>query len=139
LPCDLRAEEAVLSAVLSGRVKPAELAPLEGGHFYGDFHRELWVAVAELERCADIDAVVERLALKGIRGSVMNEVEAIRDLTPFAILTTLRAHVARLLELAARRELIREIQELDVGLRVGTNDVASARARLAAFFRKVSK
>jgi hypothetical protein len=58
--------------------------------------------------------------------------------TPFAVATTLRKHVATIMNHWLERELIRTMQQLDAELRVGAITHDGARARLRQHFTETA-
>src|SRR5262245_26766036 len=104
-PYDTDAEAEVLSARLDGHATEAELAPLEAKHFYSHLHQAVWCSARE---CApgDLDGVHRGLVARGYRGKLDEELFRLELCQPWVSLPRLRGHVARIVELWTRRELV---------------------------------
>lgn len=128
-PHDLGAEREVLEAVLSGRVKCADLAPLTGADFYSPVYATFWTACEAFEGLEPAEGALPPVtpSLRAVAGlcerqgtcgpEMLAELERLRDETP-ACLHPYRA--AGLVVLAAqRRALCDAMGRIDGALRLG--------------------
>lgn len=135
-PRDVEAEAEILSAVVDGRVSCSELRPLGSEHFYSRFYAAVWEAAQQVAP-GDIAGLRAALTTAGWRGELHDELFTIWAGQPFVLLPRLREHVRKLMELWARRELIRVLQQADAELRVGAINADGVRARLEQHFKAV--
>jgi replicative DNA helicase len=137
LPFDVAVEAEVVSAILSGHVKPSELAPLRAGHLFDRIHAYAFRAAELLEsrgETINVEAVALQLEAVEVRGRIRQLLTIVEVCTPAACMPVLRRHVAWLVELAARRELIGVLLEVEAGLRVGSTTCDAARACIVNYF-----
>jgi replicative DNA helicase len=112
IPHDLRAERAVLGAVLLNPVVAAQLLPLlKPGHFYRPWHGQLLEAAQALHRAGspvDPITVHDELRRRGLRGEPGRSCGVlIHDLLEAVPVTSSGSHYARIvLEQSARRRLV---------------------------------
>lgn len=125
LPTDLDAEAEVLSAVLSGDVLCADLAPLAADHFYALLHQAVWTA-AQTVTPGDLEAVYLHLVSSGWVGAIDDELEQLTVAQPWRSTLAVKQQAARIVELAKRRELIVKLQRMEADLRSDRLTVAGA-------------
>jgi DNA excision repair protein ERCC-4 len=135
-PCDLDREAEILSAVLCAHVTTAELAPLEGRHFYADRNRGFWEAARD-NAPGDLEGVARALHTRGWRGGVATDLEVLTTQVPFCLLPRLREHVRALIELWGRRQVLEAVSAADAALRGRELGADAVRRNLEARFREV--
>jgi replicative DNA helicase len=125
LPTDIDAEAEVLSAILSGDIACADLAPLAAEHFYAVIHQAVWNA-AKTVKPGDVEAVYVNLTAAGWTGAIDAELEQLTSAQPWRSRAVLKEQAARVVELAKRRELIRKLQRMEADLRTDRLTVSAA-------------
>jgi replicative DNA helicase len=128
-PCDVDAESEIVSALLSGYVRADEL-PLSRKDFYTDVLGAIFEATIDVAP-GDLEGVRTKLITMGWRGALDDELKLVAFTQPWASLARVRHLAGLVVELAAQRKLLDEIERVDRGLRIGELDRQCARRLLA--------
>lgn len=134
-PNDASAEREIIAGLLSGTVRPRELEPLEAGDFFWPLHVTVYAAAIALDardRPVGLDPIVELLERAEAGPNTRELLEALRDLTPFALRRRLVELAPVVRELSERRRLIRRLERLTVRLRFESSNTSEALEELAA-------
>lgn len=129
LPADLDAEAECVAAIIDGHATHTDLPFLKSEHFYSHILGAIWKA-AEGAPAGDLEAVKQNLIAAGWRGALEEEIERSAFLQPFRSLSVLRENMNTILELYARRELIKRLQKAATDLRKGVVSADQARREL---------
>lgn len=135
LPTDLEAEGEICALILNGYATPERLKPLEPRHFYSELHRLILATatiVCDRGELCEFETIAAELERRGTIAPVLEELDTLRLYTPFIIETTLRRHVARIIELWRLRRICKVLIEVDAMVRVGALGSDAARAKLEA-------
>lgn len=122
-PAAIEAERAIVGALLSGWVAPADLAPLRAVDLYVPLHVAVVISIeaiggAELE--LTIPRIVCGLRAQGLAGAdsdIIDELLSLRDNAP--VVLDLARRVAEIRDAARRRRLSRALRDGDLALRLG--------------------
>jgi hypothetical protein len=121
LPWDRDAEERTISLRLWGYAVAADLQPLSRCHLYAAEHQALWSACDAIEQRGDVvtpEGVRDEFERAGGIGPIRPHIEQIYY-APMVTGRELRAAIARIIELAERRQLIMHAERVALRLRSG--------------------
>lgn len=139
-PSDLDAEQELVSLLLAGYKTPSHFKPLKAQHFYARLYGlifEAAEAVCDRGDVCEIGGIGLELKDRGWVGPLLPELEQIRDCTPFINDRWVQRQVARVMDMAVRRQLVDTMQRCDLALRTGEADADVVRDRLERFFAGV--